>query len=129
MKKTVAETKETERKETNLVEAFILWKNVSKNNINYLSGHTSEKLGNVKLIGYFNTNKKNPKEPDIRVYVLDNENKQGKEVADLWESISPKETRYLTGTTDEKENLVAFYGDEHQEKRPYVRAYFREEKE
>ena len=127
MKKTVAETKE-EKREFTLDEAFILWRNESKNNVNYLSGFTSEKLGKAKLIGYFNTMKKNPKEPDIRIYDLDKDGKQNKEVADLWETVSPKEKRYLTGSTDEKEKLVAFYGDEHQEKRPYIRAYFQDEK-
>ena len=125
MKKVVTE-KKVERKEFTLEEAFVLWKNESKNKIVYLAGNTSEKLGKEKLVAYFNTNKKNPKEPDIRVYDLDKEGKMNKEVADLWETVSPKNVRYLTGTTDEKEKLVAFYGDENQEKRPYIRVYFQE---
>lgn len=125
--KKVVEKKKEERKEFNLEEAFVLWRNESKNKVHYLSGFTSEKLGKGKLIGYFNTKKKNPKEPDVRVYEVDTEGKQGKEVADLWESISSKEKRYLTGTTDEKEKLIAFYGDENQEKRPYIRVYFQED--
>ena len=125
MKKVVTE-KKVERKEFSLEEAFVLWKNESKNKIVYLAGNTSEKLGKEKLVAYFNTNKKNPKEPDIRVYDLDKDGKMNKEVADLWETVSPKNVRYLTGTTDEKEKLVAFYGDENQEKRPYIRVYFQE---
>ena len=124
--KKVTETK-TERKEFNLEEAFVLWQNESKNKTMYLSGFTSEKLGKKKLLGYFNTKKNNPKEPDIRVYELDSEGKQGKEVVALWESISKQNVRYLTGTTDEKEKLIAFYGNEHEEKRPYIRAYFQED--
>ena len=80
--------------------------------------------GNVRLVGYFNTNKKNPKEPDIRVYSLNNEGNQDIEVADLWENISKQETRYLSGSTNDKEKLVGFYGDKKEEKRPYIRVYF-----
>ena len=87
----------------------------------------SEKAGKGKVIGFFNTNKKNPKEPDIRIYVLDEKNNIGKEVASLWDSLSKQNVRYLTGITDEKEKLVGFYGNEHEEKRPFIRVYFEEE--
>ena len=115
--------------EFTLEEAFVLWKNKSKAGNDYLKGHTSEACGNQNIVGFFNTNKKNPKEPDVRIYLIDAEGNQDKEVADLWESISEgKGTRYLTGTTEDKEKLVAFYGQDSQEKRPYIRAYFKEDK-
>lgn len=120
--KTVA--KKEEKKGNIIEECFVLWKNISKNNQEYLSGFTSEKLGRTGLVAYFNTNKKNPKEPDLRVYKTVDEKQV--EVADLWETLSKQNVRYLTGTTDENERLVAFYGDENQEKRPYIRAYFTE---
>lgn len=112
------------KQEFNLKEAFVLWKNESKNKTEYLRGFTSDKK--VKLVGFFNTNKKNPKEPDVRVYVTDNEGKDI-EVASLWESITKNNKRILTGSTNENEKLVAFYGKEHQEMRPYIRAYYRED--
>ena len=108
-------------------EAFVLWRNKSKKGGFYLSGNTIGE-NSQKLIGFFNTNKENPKAPDIRVFTTDQDGKQDKEVCSLWENISKNETRYLTGTTDEKEKIVAFYGEEHQEARPYIRAYYRLEK-
>ena len=124
MKSTIKENNVV--KEVNeLTEAFVLWKNTSRAGNEYLEGFTSDKLGKVNLVGYFNTNKKNAKEPDIRIYTLDSENKQDKEIADLWENISHNEKRYLTGTTDEKERLVGFYNnDKDHQDRPYIRTYF-----
>lgn len=123
MRKTMTENK-TEKKEVELTEAFALWLHTSKNGNEYLSGSSDESIGNARLVGYFNTMKKNPKEPDIRIYTLDPEGHQDKEVADLWENESKNKTRYLSGTSDEKEKLVGFYGDKKEEKRPYIRVYF-----
>lgn len=117
-------TKETKKGASELTEAFALWLHKSKANNEYLSGLTTSENGNVRLVGYFNTNKKNPKEPDIRVYSLDGEGNQDIEVADLWENVSKQDTRYLSGSTNDKEKLVGFYGDKKEEKRPYVRVYF-----
>lgn len=119
--------KEEVKKEFNLKEAFALWRNESKQGKFYLSGYTLDEKGNkVKLLGYFNTEKENPKQPDVSVFLVDAEGKRADKVASLWESISPSNTRYLTGTTDENEKLVAFYGKEHEEARPYIRAYYKE---
>ena len=125
MRKSV-ETKE-EKKEFTLEEAFVLWRSEAKSGTKYLSGFVSEKLGKTKLIGFFNTNKKNPKEADVRIYELDKEGKQGEEIASLWSYVSKDKKPYLTGVTNEKEKLVAFYGDESNDKRPYIRAYFQED--
>lgn len=132
MRKTIEKETKTVAKEVKteftLTEAFVLWRNQAKSGAFYLSGNTSEEAGNMKLVGYFNTNKKNPKEPDVRVYSIDNEGKQDKEVCSLWENVSKNgETRYLTGLTDDKEKIVAFYGDKHKEARPYIRAYFQQD--
>lgn len=125
MRKTIE--KQEVKQEFNLKEAFVLWRNKAKSGDYYLSGFTSEECGSQKLVGYFVGNKKNPKEPDVRVYTLDAEGKQDKEVASIWENISKNDVRYLTGVTDDKEKLVCFYGKENEEKRPYIRAYFRED--
>ena len=53
--------------------------------------------------------------------------KQGEEIASLWSYVSKDKKPYLTGVTNEKEKLVAFYGDESNDKRPYIRAYFQED--
>lgn len=117
--------KEVKKGEFDLKESFVLWKEKAKSGIDYLKGYESE--GKVKLVGYYNTNKKNPKEPDIRIYNINDEGNQDKEVCDLWETVSKKEKRYLTGSTDDKEKIIAFYNDEQNEQgtRPYIRAYYK----
>lgn len=114
-----------EERKFDLTEAFVLWENKSKAGRKYLSGTTSEEVDYLDLVGYYNTNKKNPKEPDIRIYVSDKDGKQ-EEVCSLWENISKNETRYLTGTTNENEKIIAFYNNvEEHPNRPYIRAYYK----
>lgn len=126
--KTTKETKEINRKEeSKLKELSALWLHESKSGLKYLSGNLSEEFGSSKLVAYFNTNKKNPKEPDIRIYTLDKEGKQDTEIISLWEYISKNDKRYLTGLTNEKEKVIGFYGNENEEKRPYVRVYLDQE--
>lgn len=126
MKKSITQSNINEGGNEVLKESFVLWKNISSKQNEYLSGIATDDPSNTfKLIGYFNTNKKNPKEPDIRIYSLNDEGKQDSEVASLWESISKNNNRYLTGTTNEKEKLIAFYGNSEDEKRPYIRAYYK----
>ena len=116
--------KEEKQEETNLKDAFVLWKHMSKNNIAYLTGNTPEK---VQLMGFFNTNKKNPKEPDVRVYTLDEEGNQADEVCSLWENTSKGGLKYLSGLTNDKENVVAFYNEiDENSKIPYIRAYYKD---
>lgn len=130
--KTKQTTKEVvekgEEKEFKLSEAFVLWKNESKNNVEYLSGRLSDEGSNVKLVGYFNARKKNPKEPDIRIYDVDSDGSQGIEVCSLWENISKSEKRYLTGSTNDQEKIIAFYNDlDENPNRPYIRAYYKQD--
>lgn len=124
MKKTIKE-KEIKKEETKLEEAFVLWKHESKNGLVYLSGNTPE--NKLQLIGYFNKKKVNPKQPDVRIYNLDEEGKQDKEICSLWESVSKNGNKYLSGSTDEDEKIVAFYNElDENPKIPYIRAYYKE---
>ena len=124
------ELQKEEVEKTKLEEAFALWRHEAKSGASYLSGNTpTDKNGSkLALVGYFNSKKRNPKEPDIRVYTLDSEGKQDKEVCSLWENVSKNEKRYLTGTTDDKEKIIGFYNEDKKESnRPYIRAYFKQE--
>lgn len=113
---------ETKKEEFNLEEAFVLWKHEGNSGICYLTGNTKEK---VKLLGFFNNKKKNPKEPDVRIYVLDEEGKQGEEVCALWETESKNGHKYLSGNSED-DFLVAFYNDtDGNDKLPYIRAYYK----
>lgn len=130
MKKSVKkeEVKVEERKEKKpLKECFVLWKKDAKTGLTYLSGSTpKDKDGKVEMYlkAFFNPKKKNPKEPDIRVYT---EGEDGKdvEVASLWDRVSKNDKRYLSGKTNEDEYVVGWYGEE-DSKQPYVRVYYQE---
>ncbi len=130
MKKVVKEeVKKEERKEFDLKESFALWEHVSKMGNKYLSGSTNPEVNeSLKLVGYYNTNKKNPNEPDIRVYSLNAEGQNDKEVADLWENQSVEGKRYLSGKDEDNCKLVGFYNETTKENpnRPYIRVYFKE---
>lgn len=117
-------TKKTEeKKEFNLDEAFVLWLKTSKDKKEYLSGHD---LNNNKIVGFFNTNKTNEKQPDVELYQVEKDGKRGDKVVSLWNNLSKDNKDYLLGTTNEEEKIVAFYGDKEEEKRPYIRGYFKE---
>lgn len=123
MRTTVKKEKEVKKKEEKqeLKECFVLWKQKSKNGLDYLTGYVNE--SKVKLVAYFNSKKKNPNEPDLRVYLSD-DNKT--EIASLWDNVSEeKGTRYMTGKTNEEEKIVAFYDNEEKENRPYLKCYFK----
>lgn len=124
--KTREEIREREKDQDSLKEAFVLWKVKSKSGIDYLSGNLKiNENESTRIIGYFNGEKKNPNEPDIRVYSLDPEGNQDKEICSLWEHISHSEKRYLTGISDDQEKVVAFYNEDVESKKPYIRCYYR----
>ena len=116
------EVKVEERKE--LEEAFALWSNTAKSGIEYLSG----KVEGMKLIAFINKEKKNEKEPDIRVYELINDEISKEAVASLWKNVSKNGNYYLSGTDNENKKLVGFYNTNFIEfpNRPYIRVYYSE---
>ena len=99
--KTTAKAKATkevkETKEFKLESIFSMWRNVSKQGKVYFSGQFDGK----KIRGFYNTDKKNPKEPDFRVYALDEKGDIEKdEIVSLWCNVSKKNKRYLSGKID-----------------------------
>lgn len=112
------EVKEVE-KETKLNECLVLWLHKSKEGKKFLSGKT---YTDERVIGFF-VAAKNDNMPKIRVYALDEEGKTTEEIVTLWEN-EGKNGKYLSGVTNESEKVVAFYGEETKEARPYVRVYF-----
>ena len=107
-----------------LEEAFALWSNNAKSGMEYLTG----KVGEMKLIGFFNKEKKNEKEPDIRVYQLIDDEISKEAVASLWKNVSKGGNYYLSGTDNENKKLVGFYNNKFIEfpNRPYIRVYYSE---
>lgn len=97
-------------------QAFALWQNKGKDGKKYFTGSG--------LIAFYNTMKKNPKEPDLRIYnkVAKGE-KLGDEITSLWCNVSKAGKKYLTGKYNGKK-VVAFINDKATEKQPYIVAYY-----
>ena len=128
MKTTTKKVEEKEVKENTMKDLCTLWEHVTDNDVTYLSGHLSEDLGFKKVIAFYNKEKRNEKEPDIRVYSLDDENKKDMQIISLWDQVSKQGVKYLSGVTNEQENVVAFYNQEENEKQPKIRVYLKESK-
>ena len=119
------EVKEVKKEKFDLQEAFVLWKNTSKSGKEYFKGFDLNK--NV-IVAFKNENKKNEKEADYRVYYCDEEgNKEEVSAVGLWINTSKAGNTYLSGVTNENEKIIAYFGDDSQEKRPYIRAYFKKD--
>lgn len=116
------ETKEVKKSE--LQECVVLWLRESKAGKQYLAGHD---FNNNNVLAYFNETT-NEKQPFIRVFALDENNKKSDEIITLWRATSLKGENYLSGYTDEQEKVIGFYtNNKENEKLPYVRIYFKDE--
>ena len=113
---------ENKKEKFDLQECFILWLNTSKEGNKYLSGYDFNKN---RIIGFYNI-KQNDKQPSIRIYGVDDEGKTTKEeIITLWDTTFKTSGKDgLSGYTNEKEGIIAFYGDENDTKHPYIRGYF-----
>lgn len=121
---------EVTKKEFNLEQAFALWKTTSKDGKKtYYTGKLLCNGQSTNLICFANGMKKNPKEPDYRVYLKPGKDeKLGKEIASLWVKLSKNGKKYLTGKSDDGEYLTGFINEDSSGKRPTFSVYF-EEKE
>ena len=113
---------ENKKEKFDLQECFTLWLNTSKEGNKYLSGYDFNKN---RVIGFYN-NKVNDKQPSIRIFGVDEEGKTTKEeIITLWDTTFKTSGKNgLSGYTNEKEGIIAFYGDENDTKHPYIRGYF-----
>lgn len=121
----MATKKTTEKKqEFTMQDIFALWKKTSKKGDTYFEGKSKEGL---YLRGFFNTNKKNPKEPDLRVYVSNKDRELSKEpIISMWCNVSKSGAKYLTGKLGDK-RVVAFIRKSDNDKAPYLTAYYSED--
>ena len=122
MKYVKNETKKEEKEKFDLKECFILWSNTSKEGNKYLTGYD---FNHNRIIGFYNK-KVTDKQPCIRIFGVDEEGKTTEEeIITLWDTTFKTSGKAgLSGYTNEKENLIAFYGDEEDPKRPYIKGYF-----
>lgn len=121
-------TAKATKKEFNLQQAFTLWIYKGKNGGKYLSGTTEDR--DTKLTAFFNNEKQNPKEPDIRVYIRDDAGNLSKEeYCSLWCNVSEAtEKKYLSGKIDDV-RVVGFFNSKAKigENIPYINVYFSED--
>lgn len=109
-----------------LVGVFALWKQKSKNGGVYFSGKTE---GGSFLTGFYVTEKKNLKEPDLRVYAKDSEGNLSKEpFCSLWCNATKNGKKILSGKLDGK-RVIGFIKSEAKENQPYISVYYSDEDE
>lgn len=116
-------TKREEKKEFNLERFLVLWLYKSKNGKTYLSGKTEE---GVKLTGFLNKEKQNPKEPDIKIYTVGEDKKLSEdEYVALWVNATDNGKKYLSGKVDGK-RVVGFFNSKAEVNGtvPYINVYF-----
>lgn len=117
----VKKEEKNEKEKFDLKECFVLWLNTSKEGSKYLTGYD---FNNNRIIGFFNRKVKE-NQPSVRIYGVDEEGKTTKEeIITLWDTkFKTSGKAGLNGYTNEKEGIIAFYGEE-DGKRPYIRGYF-----
>lgn len=120
--KYVKKEEENKKEKFDLNECFTLWLNTSKEGNKYLTGYDFNKN---RIIGFYNRKVKDT-QPVIRIYGVDDEGKTTQEeIITLWDTTFKTSGKTgLSGYTNEKEGIIAFYGDENDTKRPYIKGYF-----
>ena len=120
--KYVKKEEENKKEKFDLNECFTLWLNTSKEGNKYLTGYDFNKN---RIIGFYNRKVKDT-QPVIRIYGVDEEGKTtSEEIITLWDTTFKTSGKTgLSGYTNEKEGIIAFYGDENDTKRPYIKGYF-----
>lgn len=125
----VEKKNEAVKKEFNLEQAFALWCTTSKEGKNYYTGKLLCNGQNTPLIAFANGMKKNPKEPDYKVYLKPaKDEKLGKEIASLWVKVSKNGKKYISGVSDDNEYLTGFINQEANMngKKSLITVYFQE---
>lgn len=110
------------KKEFTMKQVFAMWQKKSKSGSTFFTGKNET---GERLVGFYNGKKKNPKEPDVRIYKVDAEGKAVKEVyCSLWANTSKNEKQYLSGKI-ENVRVVGFInsGAKADDKRPYFTVY------
>ena len=116
------QTKET-KKQFEMEQAFAMWKKKSESGSTYFTGSSAT---GERLIGFYNGKKKNPKEPDVRIYYYVKGGKLEQEFCSMWVNLSKNEKKYLSGKMSNNKKVVGFINEKATEKQPYFSVYFSE---
>lgn len=111
----------------NLKEAFALWENKKGDKIYYTGKTAGDK--SVRLVGFINDDKKNPKQPDLQVYEQAEKGEKKTQVSSLWINKSKAGKLYYSGQDNENQKLVGFANEDTQDgKYPSIRVYYSDNK-
>lgn len=123
-------TKATQtKKEFTLKQVFAMWRRKSKNGKTYF--FTGKDVDGREIRGFYNKDKQNPKEPDIRIYHLTESGEIEKEVyVSLWCNASDNGKKYLSGKIDGL-RVVGFINEKAtpENKQPYLSVYWSDDGE
>lgn len=124
---TSSQTSSQTNNKFNLAEAFALWENKKGEKIYYTGKTAGDKP--IRLVAFINEDKKNPKQPDINVYIQAEKGEKKTEAATLWLNKSKSGKDYFSGYDNEKKELVGFANLDTQDgKYPALRVYYSDKK-
>lgn len=110
------------KQEFKMEQVLAMWKRKSKAGKDYFSGKDDK---GQMLTGFYNSMKKNPKEPDVRIYLSDKMGKEDEPVLSLWCNLSKAGKKYLSSKYNGKK-VVGFINENAGDKRPYFSVYYSE---
>ena len=109
-----------------------LWKRTSKDGKKtYFTGKVDDGTfeNECYVTGFYNTEKKNLKEPDLRIYARDDEGNLSKEpFLSLWCNATKNGKKILSGKLNGK-RVIGFIKADASEKHPYISVYYSNEEE
>lgn len=115
----------------NRQQVFALWEQKSQKGLKYFTGTHTDGDKECKVIAFYNTDKTNPKEPDLRIYQQIKKGdryQRGEEITSLWCNFSEKsKKKYLTGKIN-GQRLVGFINENENPKAPKISVYVSEDK-
>ena len=113
-------------KKFNLKEVFTMWLRESANGTVYLSGKSAT---GTNLVGFVNSKKEEPKQPDMDIYVQSEKGKDKEKYCSLWVNVSESGIKYISGKLEDQ-RLVGFFRDGYEtgSKKPYFSVYISEDK-
>lgn len=130
-------TKKTEKAEqkTTLTpehQIFAMWRKRSKKGDTYFTGayHGNDEHYAKDLRGFYNSKKKNPNEPDVKIYLVNEDGELLEEpIVSLWCNATDSGKKYLSGKYKEK-RVVGFINDKatKENKQPYFSVYYSDDK-
>lgn len=110
----------TKQTNTKMEAVCSLWKNES---VDEKTGKKKTWFSGKGLVGFYNTFKKNPKEPDLKVYY-----KKGHELGELhlsmWVHTSKAGKKFLSGKLDNNKKVIAFINENTEGNKPYLNVYY-----